>query len=204
MLLKEQQSLEQCERRDIDWPWPLPAPKAFLYRFESSGSGGFAEHVFKFAARTLFDEEPRDRLQFKALRNPDFREVVLERDGEVVLRFAIANGFRNIQNLVQKLKRGKSVYHFVEVMACPSGCLNGGAQIRPEPGTSTRELCAQLEEMYGELPESGAVTAQSDESVFQRMYEVLFGGYQSDKAAKLLHTEYHAVEKISNALNIKW
>lgn len=56
-----------------------------------------------------------------SFRNPDFREAILEREGKVLLRFAIANGFRNIQNLVQKLKRGKSQYHYVEVMACPSG-----------------------------------------------------------------------------------
>lgn len=58
---------------------------------------------------------------FIYFRNPDFREVTLEKDGKEVLKFAIANGFRNIQNLVQKLKRGKSPYHYVEVMACPSG-----------------------------------------------------------------------------------
>jgi hypothetical protein len=52
--------------------------------------------------------------------------VTLERDGVVVLRFAATYGFRNIQNLVQKLKRGKSPYHFVEVMACPSGEERGG------------------------------------------------------------------------------
>lgn len=203
MLLKDHKTLDEFERLPIDWPWALLPPSGHhLYRFESSGSGGFAEHVFKFAARTLFDET-KDVLEFKALRNPDFREITLERSGEVVLRFAIANGFRNIQNLVQKLKRGKSVYHFVEVMACPSGCLNGGAQIRPEQGTSTRELCGQLEEMYRELPE-GAVNANSDETAFQKMYSTFFGGYQSDKAATLLHTKYHAVEKVSNALNIKW
>lgn len=54
-------------------------------------------------------------------RNKDFQEVSLEKDGVVLLCFASAYGFRNIQNLVQKLKRGKSPYHFVEVMACPSG-----------------------------------------------------------------------------------
>ncbi len=54
-------------------------------------------------------------------RNKDFQEVTLEKDGQVLLRFAAVYGFRNIQNLVQKLKRGKSPYHFVEVMACPSG-----------------------------------------------------------------------------------
>lgn len=38
-----------------------------------------------------------------------------------MLKFAAAHGFRNIQNLVQKMKRGRSSYHYVEVMACPSG-----------------------------------------------------------------------------------
>jgi iron only hydrogenase large subunit-like protein len=46
----------------------------------------------------------------------------LEIDGNVVLRFALAYGFNNIQNLIQKLKRKKQcVYDYVEVMACPSG-----------------------------------------------------------------------------------
>lgn len=54
-------------------------------------------------------------------RNKDFQEVTLKREGQVLLRFAVAYGFRNIQNLVQKLKRGRCPYHYVEVMACPSG-----------------------------------------------------------------------------------
>lgn len=54
-------------------------------------------------------------------RNKDFQEVTLEKDGETVLRFAAAYGFRNIQNLVLKLKKGKFLYHFVEVLACPGG-----------------------------------------------------------------------------------
>ena len=55
------------------------------------------------------------------VRNKDFKEVTLESNGQILLKFALAYGFRNIQNLVQKVKRGKSPYHFVEVMACPAG-----------------------------------------------------------------------------------
>lgn len=54
-------------------------------------------------------------------RNKDFQEVTLERNGEVLLRFAAAYGFRNIQNVVLKLKKGKFPYHFVEVLACAGG-----------------------------------------------------------------------------------
>ena len=80
-------------------------------------------------AITQFGEE-LDTLTYKTLKNADFREVSLERDGNTVLKFAIANGFRNIQNLVQKLKRKRCEYDFVEILACPSGCVNGGAQLR--------------------------------------------------------------------------
>lgn len=62
-------------------------------------------------------------------RNRDFQEVTLERDGAVLLRFAAAYGFRNVQNVVLKLKRGKFPYHFVEVLACAGG----EAPPRPAP-----------------------------------------------------------------------
>jgi len=47
--------------------------------------------------------------------------VTVELPGLPALRFAFAYGFRNIQNIVPKVKRGKLPYDFVEVMACPSG-----------------------------------------------------------------------------------
>ncbi|XP_059612057.1 probable cytosolic Fe-S cluster assembly factor AGAP009023 [Phlebotomus argentipes] len=198
MLQKEAKSLSDFDGQSFDWPWPIAERQDQIFANEASGSGGFCEHIFKYAVKQLFNESI-EKLEFKSLRNPDFREITFEHGGES-LRFAIANGFRNIQNLVQKLKRGKSTYHFVEIMACPSGCLNGGAQVRPEQGVSTRELCGSLEKLYSELPQSNP----DDFDGQKRIYSTFFGGYQSDKAAAKLHTKYHAVEKMSTALNIKW
>ena len=87
------------------------------------------DFIVRFMAKTLYSEEI-ETLTYKTLKNADFREVILEKDGKTLLKFAIANGFRNIQNLVQKLKRKRCDYDFVEVLACPSGCVNGGAQLR--------------------------------------------------------------------------
>ncbi|KPJ07981.1 putative cytosolic Fe-S cluster assembly factor GA29080 [Papilio machaon] len=156
--------------------------------------------------------------------NPDFKELTLEHEGQVVLRFAVANGFRNIQNLVTKLKRGKSPYslrgghglplrlcstsvlnyikirfHYVEVMACPSGCLNGGAQVRASGGESGRELVGRLEAAYGALPR--ALPARSQ--LVRHLYHCLHGA-GSDKVRAMLHTTYHAIQKNDIALNIKW
>lgn len=164
-----------------------------------SSSGGYAHSIFINAAKELFNQETDD-LQWKILRNNDLREVNLEVNGETVLRFALAYGFRNIQNLVQKLKRGKSPYHYIEVMACPSGCLNGGAQVRPESGVSSKELVAKLEEVYQSLPTS---RPHDDQRVLS-CYSEWLGGHDSEKAHQVLHAKYKAVEKNVNALGIKW
>lgn len=139
-------------------------------------------------------------IKYKTLRNKDFKEVTLQVDGQDVLKFAAAYGFRNIQNLVQKIKRGKSPYQFVEVMACPSGCLNGGGQIRPGDGQSSKELISTLDELYNSL----RTRNPSENQEVEQLYRKWLGGESSEKARKMLHTSYHEVEKLHTALNIKW
>mmetsp|Transcript_76357 Transcript_76357/g.200344 ORF Transcript_76357/g.200344 Transcript_76357/m.200344 type:complete len:623 (+) Transcript_76357:103-1971(+) len=114
----------------------LPTPVA-----GNGGSGGFVEHVFREAARGLFQIElDAAPLVFKIKQNEDMREVVLEdpKTKKVLLRFLTAYGFRNIQNIIRRVAKAESgdeASHFVEIMACPGGCLNGGGQI-PEPKRS--------------------------------------------------------------------
>ena len=62
-------------------------------------------------------------------------------DGQRVLTVALVYGFKNIQNLIRKLKTSTSGYDFVEIMACPSGCVNGGGQLRCAL-TASIELCS--------------------------------------------------------------
>ncbi|KFP84801.1 Cytosolic Fe-S cluster assembly factor NARFL, partial [Apaloderma vittatum] len=183
-----------------------PAPLDTMFRSAAEeltghaggGSGGYLEHVYKHAAQELFGIQV-DTIQYKPLKNKDFQEVTLEKDGVVLLQFALAYGFRNIQNLVQKLKRGKSPYHYVEVMACPSGCLNGGGQLKPD-GESGKEQLQQVEKLY----ESLKTEIPEQNRTVEELYERWLGGAASEKAAKALHTEYHAVEKTSAGFNIKW
>ncbi|NXB45523.1 NARFL factor, partial [Leucopsar rothschildi] len=162
------------------------------------GSGGYLEHIFKRSALELFGIHV-DSIHYKPLRNKDLQEVTLERDGEVLLHFALAYGFRNIQNLVQKLKRGKCPYHYVEVMACPSGCLNGGGQIKLE-GQSSKEELQQVERLY----ESLRAEIPEENQAVKELYQHWLGGWGSERAQAVLHTQYHAVERTNSALNIKW
>jgi iron only hydrogenase large subunit-like protein len=60
-------------------------------------------------------------LEMRKVRNEDLQEMHVCIEGRAVLSAAKAYGFRNIQNLVRKIKAGSCPYHIVEVMACPSG-----------------------------------------------------------------------------------
>jgi len=88
----------------------------------SGGSGGYLEYIFKYAAKELFGVTV-DKVEYKATKGSslDYRTAVLEVDGKEVLTFATAYGFKNIQNVVRRIKRGQKAFDFVEIMACPSG-----------------------------------------------------------------------------------
>ncbi|KAK9935875.1 hypothetical protein M0R45_012749 [Rubus argutus] len=120
-----------------------------LYGVHGS-SGGYAETVFRYAAKVIFGREIEGPVDFRTVKNSDFQEVTLEVEGKTVLKFALCYGFRNLQNVVRKIKTGKCDYQFLEIMACPSGCLNGGGQIKPKLGQSAKQLIPLLQAAYVE------------------------------------------------------
>ncbi|KAK9826721.1 hypothetical protein WJX81_001163 [Elliptochloris bilobata] len=168
------------------------------------GAGGYLEYVFRTAARELFGASvPSMPLPLRQLRNADFREVVLEVDGRPALRFAAAYGFRNIQTLVRKIKRRACEYDYVEVMACPSACLNGGGQLPPTPGQSPQQLLEQLEQLYHDPQVEQR--EPSDSPAARALYAGWVGGLPGSAAARrLLHTGYHRREKPAAAAAADW
>lgn len=121
-------------------------------------SGGYTEYLFKYAFEKLTGLSIWNKeLKYIPGRNPDIKEVdlysvlnlLLEnndisqskvdeiKEKNPNLKFGIANGFRNIQSILMKIRRGNNDLDFIEVMACPSGCNNGGGQIKG--GTSLKK-----------------------------------------------------------------
>lgn len=156
----------------------------------SGGSGGYAETIFRYASKELFGKE--GPIDFKTIRNADFKEVTLTVEGKVVLRFALVYGFRNLQNVVRKIKTGKCEYHYLEVMACPSGCLNGGGQIKRKPGQSAKDVIKLVENVYmQDVKESDPFL----NPFVQGLYKEWLGQPGSETARKYMHTEYHPMVK---------
>ncbi|KAJ0236701.1 Protein NAR1 [Hirschfeldia incana] len=168
----------------------------------AGSSGGYAETIFRHAAKALFGHTIEGPLEFKTLRNSDFRELTLELEGKTVLKFALCYGFQNLQNIVRKLKTRKCDYQYVEIMACPAGCLNGGGQIKPKTGQTPKELINSLEATY--MNDTALSTDPSQNPIAKRLFDEWLHEPGSDEAKKYLHTQYHAVVKSVTAQLNNW
>ncbi|KAF1882450.1 hypothetical protein Lal_00039098 [Lupinus albus] len=189
--------LELIQLKDVDFKSLEESPldrmltnineEGYLYGVRGS-SGGYAETIFRYAAKTLFGRQIDGPLNFRNIRNSDFQEV----EGKTVLKFALCYGFRNLQNVVRKLKISKCDYHFLEIMACPSGCLNGGGQIKPKTGQSPKELSQTVETVYME----NVMEAEPfNNPIVSSLYDKWLEQPGSEKAQRFMHTQYHPVEK---------
>ncbi|EDO05399.1 Iron only hydrogenase large subunit C-terminal domain family protein [Babesia bovis T2Bo] len=95
-------------------------------------SGGLAQEVKAFTAKYLGIDD--SAMQFQESINRDYKEATLLINN-LAIKFVMAYGFRNIQNIVNKLKKMDHTMAYIEVMACPEGCFNGAGQVisPPEP-----------------------------------------------------------------------
>ena len=149
-------------------------------------------------------------LEYVSGRNADIAEV---REGG--FKFAKIYGFRNIQSLMLKLRRGKCDYDFVEVMACPSGCTNGGGQLRSK-ADSTGSSIETTEQTRSRVAATELTLADRDNTALRSPDEsplalLLYSPGQlshplSEGARALLHTRFHNVPKIEELapLAAKW
>ncbi|CAI5479008.1 unnamed protein product [Closterium sp. Yama58-4] len=161
----------------------------------AGGSGGYAEAVLRYAALELLGVHmPPGPLEWQAVRNADMRECSVAVEGQPVLRVACAYGFRNIQNVLRRAKQGRCPYHYVEVMACPGGCLNGGGQRPPEQRKAqpTRSYLQDLEAHYMAQVETRSPFANP---LAQQIYSHFLGSPLSPSAQAVLHTSFHARPK---------
>lgn len=164
-----------------------------------SGSGGYAEHVMRVAAKELLDVAAGAIVFEKASRSGDMRSAVVEsKDGSKRLRFALAYGFRSLQSILRKMKKGECPYDYIELMACPGGCNNGGGQlplvlpdeVRTDDARGVKAANASLlksvEETYFSAPR---LTSEESEKRVGEVYEhVVQGEIGGEAAVKILHT----------------
>jgi iron only hydrogenase large subunit-like protein len=206
-------------------PFPDPKLDAFLFPTirpknqdaVAGPSGGYLYHIL----RTYQAQNPGSSIAVSRGRNADVVEYSLVRGSETIIRAARFYGFRNIQNLVRRLKPAKASrlpggktgvsrrpgaagaaagegvkdYAYVEVMACPGGCTNGGGQIKVSEVEDVRTY-EGLQSIKGDVPKPGP---KEQKEWLGKVDEAYFSGSDSedvdgDQEMTDVETNGHAAE----------
>ena len=153
-------------------------------------TGGVMEAALRTAVETITGKE---------LPNPEFTEVrgnkgikeAAYKAGDLEVKVAVASGLENARTLCDQIKNGTSPYQFIEIMACPGGCVNGGGQpIKTAYVRNNSDYkAARIKGMY-DTDKSMKLRKCHDNPVIKEVYDTYLGQPNSHKAHKILHTSY--------------
>ena len=149
-------------------------------------TGGVMEAALRTAVYVLTGENPDPDAFAEVRTGPGLREATYEVAG-IPVRCAVVSGLGNARKLIEQIKAGKAHYDFVEVMACPGGCVGGGGQ----------PISAEDEELYGvrgdrlyQLDKANPVRFSHENTAVQTLYQEFLGEPLGHKSEELLHTNH--------------
>ena len=146
--------------------------------------------VMEAALRTAYEVatgKVLENVEFTAVRGLEgMKEAVVPVEGIGDVRVAVAHGLGNARKLLERVKEGKAQYHFIEIMACPGGCVGGGGQPIPVNNDIRMRRAQALYE------EDCALTLRKshDSPSIKRIYDEFLGKPLGEKSHHLLHTKY--------------
>ena len=145
-------------------------------------------------AQYLLTKKPPETLEFAEITDLEkgVKEMTVNIAGTEI-KVAVAHGIGNIQALMQKVKEAKekgepTPYHFIEVMACPGGCIGGGGQ---PMGVTDRIRNARKQGLMKD-DRNSVFRSSYENPEIQHLYNEFLGHPLSEKAHELLHTHYQA------------
>jgi NADH-quinone oxidoreductase subunit G len=147
--------------------------------------------VMEAALRTVYEVvtgKKLENVEFMAVRGLEgVKEATVPIDGLGDVRVAVAHGLGNARKLMDRLAAGKANYHFIEVMACPGGCVAGGGQPIPVNDEIRRLRAAAL---YRE--DKGLIRKSHENPSITKIYKEFLKEPLGEKSHHLLHTKYTA------------
>ncbi len=168
----------------------------------SSGAGaifGASGGVMEAALRTVADVltgQDLPAIEYKDVRGIAGIKEAEVKIGDLIVRVAVASGTANAKKLLESLKSGEKEYHFIEIMACPGGCVTGGGQ--PIVSARIRNFhdprIVRAKAIYTE-DEHKTVRKSHQNPDIIRLYDEYLEKPNSHKAHELLHTYYSRKDK---------
>ena len=164
---------------------------------EATGAGhifGVTGGVMEAALRTVVDilnGTSTDSFEYSTVRGLEGIRIANVKAGNLELRAAVAHGLGNARKLMDAIRAGEK-FDFVEIMACPGGCVNGGGQplqlseVRSWIGIRAERAKA----LYSEDSKSFIRKSHNNPAI-KKLYKEYLGMAGGSKAHQLLHTHYH-------------
>ncbi len=153
-------------------------------------TGGVMEAALRTAVETLTGEELAN-LEFTDVRGTEGIKEASYNVAGMDVKVAVASGLGNARELLDKVKAGEADYHFIEIMGCPGGCVNGGGQ--PQVSGDVRNFTDVRGIRAGVLYRNDAaktIRKSHENPEIQKLYEEYLGAPGSHKAHETLHTSY--------------
>ncbi|TCS80090.1 NADH-dependent [FeFe] hydrogenase, group A6 [Pectinatus cerevisiiphilus] len=165
---------------------------------ESTGAGaifGATGGVMEAALRTAYEwmtgGKPMPTLEYLPVRGFDgIKEAQVEIAGHT-LKIAVVHTLKNAAFIMDKIRSGQCEYDFIEVMACPGGCVGGGGQ----PVTTTFAVTKKRMKALYMIDRNSKLRKSHENPYLKKLYAEFLEKPGSEKAHQLLHTHYHAREK---------
>ena len=153
-------------------------------------TGGVMEAALRTAVETLTGEELKE-LDFKEVRGTEGIKEATYPVAGMDVKVAVASGLRNAKELLEKVNAGEADYHFIEIMGCPGGCVNGGGQ--PQVTADVRNFvdykAMRAKVLYDNDANKQFRKSHENPSI-KKVYEEYLGEPGSHRAHEVLHTTY--------------
>ncbi len=170
----------------FDLPLGLGSGAAVIF----GATGGVMEAALRTAVETLTGEELK-ALDFVDVRGVEGVKEATYQVAGLTVNVAVASGLANAAKVLDMVKNGEKNYHFIEIMACPGGCVNGGGQ--PQQHASVRnfiDLRAERAKVLYSLDASNTIRKSHENPAIKELYAEYLGKPGSHRAHELLHTTY--------------
>lgn len=158
-------------------------------------TGGVMEAALRTAVEKLSGEELKS-LDFTEVRGTEgIKEASYTVNG-MEIKVCVASGLANANTIMEKVKNGTADYHFIEIMGCPGGCVNGGGQpIQHAVVRNFVDLRARRAAALYEADKDMPLRKSHESEAVKRLYAEFLGEPGSHKAHEVLHTSYVARPK---------
>ena len=177
---------DSLDDADFDLPLGLSSGAGVIF----GASGGVMEAALRTVADVL-ENKSLDKIEYLAVRGlKGTKEATLTIAGKE-FTVAVVSGLANARALLEEIKAGNKTYDFVEVMACPGGCINGGGMpIHPAYVVNNNEIPAlRAKGLYDSDTKNKIRKSHENQAVID-LYKNYLGEYGGEKAHHILHTTY--------------